>query len=558
MNKTTSTIGVVIKAIDKVSKPIRRINERVSRLREPIRRASNAFRSFAREAGMTKLVGATKRLGSALAGVGHEVLGLAKKFALLALVPTGGLFGLAKSTADYGNTIAKTADKIGMGTEAMQAWHYAAERAGVGTEVFDLSMQRLGRRVGEAAAGSGEALPAMKALHIAIRNSKGQVRSIESLLPEMADKLSKLKNANIRNALAMKFFDTDGVVLVNLLRYGSKGIKKFTDAARRMGLVLSDDAVRGAEKFHDAWIDITSVLLGLKRTISIKLLPVFEKWMNTLTHYLVKNQQRIIQASLRFIRKIPDIVNTIRHAFATCKQVLSPLVHVLLKVISYLGGMKAVAIGLALVVGSKLLRAILGVVAALRVLAVVVVSNPILAIISLIAMGALWVITHWKKVSAFFKDCFATIKSGFTAVWDAIKKFFHWIKKKFVAMGHFIKKYNPFSSMARSIKGIMNWFHDSDKPVKKLQSHVKALGHELAAVAQQKHALLGSAMGFSFNAQGIVLPNVLQSATPRAAAHPPAKLTVSFENAPKGTRIQHAATPAVDLDVTMGLQMMGE
>ena len=63
---------------------------------------------------------------------------------------------------------AKTADKVGLATDALQELHFAAERAGVGQNNLDMAMQRFSRRVGEAAEGGGELKGVLDQYNIAV------------------------------------------------------------------------------------------------------------------------------------------------------------------------------------------------------------------------------------------------------------------------------------------------------------------------------------------------------------------------------------------------------
>jgi hypothetical protein len=48
--------------------------------------------------------------------------------------------------------------------------------------------------------------------------------------------------------LAFKFFDSEGVALVNLLRDGSDGLDEMRERTRDLGIVLDESLVRGAER----------------------------------------------------------------------------------------------------------------------------------------------------------------------------------------------------------------------------------------------------------------------------------------------------------------------
>lgn len=184
---------------------------------------------------------------------------------LAALSGASGLGALTIRLNQQADAIAKTSDKLGIGIEQYQEWQFAAEQAGIKQSTFDMALQRFGRRVGEASMGTGEAVKAFKALDISATDAQGRVRALTDILPEFLDKLSKVEDANLRNALAMKGFDSEGVVMVNLAQKGAAEIENLKNQARDLGIVLSEETVRGAERANDE-LNIMRKIIGVQLT----------------------------------------------------------------------------------------------------------------------------------------------------------------------------------------------------------------------------------------------------------------------------------------------------
>ena len=62
------------------------------------------------------------------------------------------------------DNLAKMSDRLGLATEELQGLRRAAELTGVQTSALDMGIQRMTRRVAEAARGTGEAKDAIKEL----------------------------------------------------------------------------------------------------------------------------------------------------------------------------------------------------------------------------------------------------------------------------------------------------------------------------------------------------------------------------------------------------------
>ena len=90
----------------------------------------------------------------------------AKATAAAAAASIGALSLLYKQQSEWIDQTAKHADTIGITTEALTQFRHAAELTGVGTKNLDTSLQRMTRRIAEAAAGTGEAKSALDELGV--------------------------------------------------------------------------------------------------------------------------------------------------------------------------------------------------------------------------------------------------------------------------------------------------------------------------------------------------------------------------------------------------------
>jgi hypothetical protein len=141
--------------------------------------------------------------------------------ALIGAATVGGLGALIDRSISAADAIGKTADKIGVGVEALQELRFAAKASGVEQQTLDMALQRFTRRAAEAAQGTGEAKDALAQMGIALRDQSGNLRRSEDLLADVADAFARIEDPAERVRLAFKLFDSEGVALVNLLRGGT-------------------------------------------------------------------------------------------------------------------------------------------------------------------------------------------------------------------------------------------------------------------------------------------------------------------------------------------------
>jgi phage-related protein len=241
-----------------------------------------------------------------LSGVTSALKKVAKPAAALAAGVTAAgaaMYGFASSTAAAGDSAAKTADKMGIGVEALQELRFAAERSGVSAKTMDTALQRMTRRLSEAAQGAGPAKDALAEMGL----DAGALASAapEDALNKIADAMAEVGNQSDRVRLAMKLFDSEGVGLVNTLAGGSAGLQEMRDQAQEVGAVISEDTARASEQFQDKMQDLQSSFAGLKNEIGEQLIPLF---VDTLIPALVDH---VIPALQTVIKVIAEVVSAL-------------------------------------------------------------------------------------------------------------------------------------------------------------------------------------------------------------------------------------------------------
>lgn len=184
----------------------------------------------------------------------------------------GALAALVKTTANTADAIQKMSQRLGVSTEFLSQMRHTTELTGVSFNTFSTGLQRMTRRLAEAAAtGQGEAVPALKALGVSIE-------SIQGLAPEkqfmiLADAMDEVKNQGDKVRIAMKLFDTEGVALVQTMDGGSKAIAAMNKEADAFGLTISQDAANAAAHFNDELTRLQNQFKGMAEDIGRDLMP---------------------------------------------------------------------------------------------------------------------------------------------------------------------------------------------------------------------------------------------------------------------------------------------
>ncbi len=219
-------------------------------------RASGGLKDLGRQAELLRT--GIRTLGGALAGV----------------ATVGGLAALVNRSISAADAIGKTADKIGVGVEALQELRFAAKASGVEQQTLDMALQRFVRRTAEAAQGTGEAKDALAQLGITLRDQDGHLRRSEDMLADVADAFARIEDPAERVRLAFKLFNSEGVALVNLLSDGSGALDQMRERARDLGIVLDEHLVRDAERARTELDTLAQVVSANLTRAALEAAPV--------------------------------------------------------------------------------------------------------------------------------------------------------------------------------------------------------------------------------------------------------------------------------------------
>lgn len=172
--------------------------------------------------------------------------------------------------------LAKFARKIGTTADELQGLRLAAaEFSGMASNQLDMALQRMTRRISEAASGYGEAKDAIKELGLdaARLNAIGPAKAFE----EISGAMQGVANEQDRLRLAFKLFDSEGAGLVNTLSAGSDAIQEMQRRSRELYGTLDEDAIRSIEESNDAWGEFLASIDGIQRGAGVLFAPLLKK-----------------------------------------------------------------------------------------------------------------------------------------------------------------------------------------------------------------------------------------------------------------------------------------
>lgn len=216
-------LNVIVSAVDRLSKPA---------------------------ASMTKDLKAIEAAGRAAADT------LQTRMMIASTAVVGAFAACTHAAAQYGDELAKTADKTGLAVEELAALRYAAEQSGVGFDQMRLGLSRMQRAAFDAAHGMKEQADTFALLGVSVQDASGGMRSGQEIFRDVAESIAAMDDPTAQAALAMRVFGRSGAELLPLLKKGGEGIDELMQRAEALGLVMSEEAARDAERFKDAINDL--------------------------------------------------------------------------------------------------------------------------------------------------------------------------------------------------------------------------------------------------------------------------------------------------------------
>lgn len=179
------------------------------------------------------------------------------------------LYGQQSKSID---DLAKTADKLGVPVQGLQNMRQAAKLTGVETNKLDMGIQRMVRRISEAAHGTGEAKDALAELNL-------DARKLNELAPdqqfrEIAKAMEGVTNQGDRVRLAMRLFDSEGVALVNTLALGAEGLDQVSQELDELGAHITRLDAAKIEEANDQFTRGSEAIGAFSRNIAIEAAPI--------------------------------------------------------------------------------------------------------------------------------------------------------------------------------------------------------------------------------------------------------------------------------------------
>ena len=211
--------------------------------------------------------------GVAKAGLGVAAAGFAA-VTTAAVATTGAIMDGVSAAADYGDTIDKMSQKMGLSTDAYQEWDFVMQHCGTSIEALKPSMKTLAM----AAEKGSDAFA-----QLGISEEQVATMSQEELFNATIAGLQGVTDETQRTALAAELLGRGATELGPLMNMTAEETEAMRQQVHDLGGVMSNDAVKAAAAYKDSLQNMQTAISGLKNKLAGDLLPSVTTVMDGLT-----------------------------------------------------------------------------------------------------------------------------------------------------------------------------------------------------------------------------------------------------------------------------------
>lgn len=373
-----------------------------------------------------------------LKDVGEAAKGAEGKMSKMKAAGAVAFAALAAGAVEFGKKSVDKFQEVGtetltlqrqLGLTAQQAsrLRFAGEETGV-------SAQQLGTTFGILSKHLSANDKAWQSLGISTKDATGKTKSMNDLIPQVADKFAKLPNGAQKTALAMQLFGRSGKDLLPFLNKGADGIKELSAESDKYGDTLNSKDTAAVHRNVIAKRELGAAVSGLEIQLGQKLLPVVTSivtaftsavlWFSKLgsTTKAIIGVVAALVAVIAVIVELTKVWTAVQTAFNVVMDA-NPISLVILAIAALVIGViiayKKVgwfrdgvnAAFHAIVVA---VSAAVGFIKSHWMLLLAILTGPI-------GLAVAWIIKHWKSVTSLFSGVGRAIGKAMSGVASVIE-----------------------------------------------------------------------------------------------------------------------------------------
>ena len=175
--------------------------------------------------------------------------------------------------AEFIDQQAKTADRLGITTQALGGLQHAANLYGASNEELNKSLQTMQKNLGQVGqTGTGEAKYALDGLGLSVQELQGLAP--EEQFKVIAEKLKGVEDQSQKVYLAQSLMGKSGAKMINVMDAGADGITAMMQEADALGMTFDRIDAAKVEMANDAFDKAQKTTHSFSQTLAIETAPI--------------------------------------------------------------------------------------------------------------------------------------------------------------------------------------------------------------------------------------------------------------------------------------------
>ena len=302
-----------------------------SEFKKALRSGGNQMSAFGKD---------LQAMGSQVSSMGAE---LARTLTAGIVAVGGAILAATYEAGKFGEEMKNLSATTGLSLKTLQQYRFVTKSVGLDFEVFANTSTMLQRKLMGIEDDTGHAAKSMDRMGIDVHDTNGELKSMDTLMPEVITHLQGITNATERNMLATQIFGRNLGAIAPLLAMSSKEM----DEMKAKAGVMSDAQIEMAAKFQQSVNEIRMRLDGLLRKFGMELMPLIKEQVIPFIEKRVipafKWMATEIGNLARILMRVPTPILVIVGAFGAFLAGLGPLLVIIGALITSIGSIIEVA-----------------------------------------------------------------------------------------------------------------------------------------------------------------------------------------------------------------------
>ncbi len=247
------------------------------------------------------------------------------------------LAGAVNSFVQLGDTISKTSQRIGIGTDSLSGLKFAAEQCGADFQTLTDGIKAFQNTLGAANMGDERALNKFSKVGLNAKSFAGLGN--EEQLMKVADYIKNIGDKAEQTRVSIALFGDAGFKLLPFFQEGSAGIKKLIEEGKDIGAVMGEESVESAVEMADAMNRLKTSASSISNVLMGNLAPALSTTMDYLTSG--------IKTISKFVKEYAPLVTGIGASVAVFAAWKGGIIGITTALPALIAGFKALGVAIA-------------------------------------------------------------------------------------------------------------------------------------------------------------------------------------------------------------------